>query len=217
MTVADRQAFVLQHTRLQSPPLVPELYLHLADEVTPIWQLVEADRGDADVPLPFWATAWAGGQAIARYLLDHPKEVSGRRVLDLATGSGLCAIAAVKAGAVDVLAVDVDPISEAAVALNADANDVIVPFLRRDLLDAKPPSTDLILAGDVCYEKQLAERVLTWLRSAKARGARVLLGDPNRNYLPREGLVRLADYHVPTTREVEGMDSKVAAVFTFPD
>jgi predicted nicotinamide N-methyase len=195
---------------------VPELRLHLADEITPIWRRTEEDLGEMGVPPPFWAFAWAVGLAIARYLLDHPETVAGKRVLDCAAGSGLCAIAAIKAGATYALAADIDGFCEAAVALNARANGVSVAFTGRDLLDADPPETDLILAGDICYERPLAARVLTWLQAAHARGTRVLIGDPGRTYFPGEGLIRLADFQVPTTRELEDRAVKQAGVFTFP-
>ncbi len=208
-------ASITRHARLHTLPFVPELRLFLADEVTPLWRMVEAERGERDLPPPFWAFAWAGGQAIARYLLDHPVEAAGRRVLDLAAGSGLCAIAAMKAGAASALAADVDPLCAEAVALNARANGVSVAFTGRDLLGADPPDVDLILAGDVCYERTLAARVLPWLRAAQERGARVLLGDPGRAYLPRQGLRRLAAYQVPTTRELEDAAVKQTRVFTF--
>ncbi|HWE60213.1 MAG TPA: methyltransferase [Chloroflexota bacterium] len=216
MVIADRRAFIRQHTRLQCPPHVPEVQLHLADEITPIWRMTEQALGAMGVPPPFWAFAWVGGQAIARYLLDHREAVSGRRVLDFAAGSGLCAIAAMKAGASCALAADIDPLCEAAVMINARTNAVSVAFTGRDLLDADPPDSDLILAGDICYEQRLAARVLGWLQAAHARGTRVLIGDPGRTYFPREGLVRLAGYQVLTTSELEDTEVKRAGVFTFP-
>ena len=210
-----RRAFVLQNTRLQRPPHVPELQLYLADEVMPIWRMTEQELGEAGVPPPFWAFAWPGGQAIARYLLDHPEEVAGKRVLDVGTGSGLCALAAMKAGAASALAADIDVFSEEAVALNAQANEVSVAFTNRDLLDAHPAwVSDLILAGDLCYEQPLAGRILAWLQAAHARGTRVLIGDPGRDYFSGEGLIRLATYQVPTTRELEDREVKQTGVFT---
>ena len=145
--LADRRAFILANTRLQAPPHTPELRLYLADEVTPIWRMTEEELGELGLPPPFWAFAWAGGQALARYLLDHPAEVAGKRVVDFATGSGIVAIAAMKAGAAEVLAADIDPFCAAAVALNAEANGVAVAFTAANLLDAAPPAADLILAG----------------------------------------------------------------------
>jgi predicted nicotinamide N-methyase len=213
--MATRRAFILQHTRLQHPPHTPELQLYLAAEVMPLWRMTERETGETDLPPPFWAFAWTGGQALARYLLDRPAEVVGKWVLDLASGSGLCAIAALKAGATHALAADVDPFSAVPIALNAQANGVYVDITMSDVLDDEPPDADLILAGDVCYDRALAARMLAWLRAAHARGTRVLIGDPGRAYLPRESLVQLASYHVPTTRELEDGDVKQAGVFTF--
>jgi predicted nicotinamide N-methyase len=211
----DPRAFILDHTHLQRPPHTPELQLYLADALTPLWQMTEHELGAQGVPPPFWAFAWVGGLALARYLLDHPAEVAGRRVLDFAAGSGLCAIAAAKAGAATVQAADIDPFSAAAVALNAAANGVTVAFTGADLLAAAPPATDLILAGDICYEQPLAGRVLGWLRLAHARGTRVLIGDPGRAYFPAAAFIPLATYEVPTSRELEDAPIKHAGVFTF--
>jgi len=215
-SLAARRDFILANTRLQAPPHTPELRLHLADEVTPIWRLTEEELGELGLPPPFWAFAWAGGQALARYLLDHPGEVAGKRVLDFATGSGLVAIAAMKAGAAEVLAADIDPFCAAAVALNVDANAVAVAFTDADLLDAAAPAADVILAADICYEQPLAGRVMAWLGAARARGARVLIGDPGRSYFPKSGLVHLAEYRVPTTRELEDAEVKRTSVWTLP-
>ncbi len=173
------------------------------------------ELGDPDAGLPFWAFAWAGGLAVARYLLDHPEEVAGRRVLDMASGSGLCAIVALRAGALAAHAYDVDPLSEAAVALNARANGVRVGFGRRDLLGGVPPPAEVILAGDVFYEETMAARMFDWLRLAAGQGSRVLFGDPYRRYLP-SGLVCLATYRLRTSREIEGSETTESAVFTFP-
>jgi predicted nicotinamide N-methyase len=214
--ITDRTGFILENTRPQRPPHTPELVLHLADEITPIWRLTEEDLGRIGLPPPFWAFAWAGGQAVARYLLDHPAEALGKRALDFATGSGLVAIAAMKAGAAEVQASDIDGFCAAAVALNAAANGVAVRFTDRDLLDADPPDADLITAGDIFYEQPLAARVLAWLRAAHDAGTRVLIGDPGRTYFPRDGLIRLADYQVETTRELEDFAVKRTGVWTFP-
>lgn len=215
LALPERRAFILQHTQLGRPPHTPELELHLAHEITPLWHLTESAPGAADLP-PFWAFAWAGGQAIARYLLDHPCEIAGMRVLDFAAGSGICAIAGMKAGAAHALAADVDPYSEAAVALNARANGVRVAFTSHDLLTGAPPAVDLIVAGDICYERPLAGRAMAWLRAAHDRGSRVLIGDPGRTYFPYRDLVRLAEYGVPTTHDLEGATVKRAGVFQFP-
>ncbi len=215
--IADRRGFILEHARPQRPPHVPELVLLLADEITPIWRLTEDELERQGVPPPFWAFAWAGGQAVARYLLDHPEEVAGKRVLDFATGSGLVAIAAARAGAADVLGSDIDLFCETAVALNAEANGVTVRFTSEDLLASDPPDVDLICAGDVSYEGPMAGRVHAWLRAAHARGIRVLVGDPGRSYLPREGLTLLAEYQVPTTRELEDAEVKRCGVWAVMD
>ena len=214
--IADRRAFILENTRLQPTPHAPELRLHLADEITPIWRLTEEALEEMGLPPPFWAFAWAGGQALARYLLDHPEVVAGKRVVDFAAGSGIVAIAAMKAGAAHVLAADIDGFCGAAIALNAATNGVPVDFTDTDLLEAPPPAVDVILAGDICYEKPLAERVMAWLGVARAAGAQVLIGDPRRTYFPREGLVKLAEYQVPTTRELEDMEIKKTSVWTLP-
>jgi len=211
--IADRRAFILANTRLLAPPHTPELRLHLADEITPIWRLTEEELGEMGLPPPFWAFAWAGGQALARYLLDHPEEVAGKRVVDFATGSGIVAIAAMKAGAAQVVAADIDVFCAAAVALNAAANAVVVDFTDRDLLNSAPPEAELILAADICYEKPLADRVMAWLAEARDRGARVLVGDPGRSYFPKTGLTRLAEYRVPTTRELEDLEVKRTGVW----
>jgi predicted nicotinamide N-methyase len=196
-------------------PDLPGVRLQVADDVMTVCGLAGSELGQVDPPLPYWAFAWAGGLAIGRYLVDHPDEVAGRRVLDVASGSGLCAIVALRSGAASAHAVDVDPLSEAAVAVNAKANGVHVGFSRRDLLDADPPDCDVILAGDVCYEETMADRMVDWLRLAARRGIRVLVGDPGRRYFP-SGLDRLAAYRVRTSLELENSEIKESAVFTFP-
>jgi predicted nicotinamide N-methyase len=214
--IADRRGFILANTRLQRPPHTPEIALYLADEVTPIWRMTEEELGRIGLPPPFWAFAWAGGQALARYLLDHPGVVAGKRVLDFAAGSGLVGIAAMKAGAASALCADIDGFCAAAVALNAEANGVAVAFTDVDLLDAPAPPVDVLLAGDICYEQPLAGRVMAWLQAARVAGARVLIGDPGRSYFPKSGLVRLADYQVATTRELEDMEVKRTSVWALP-
>ena len=211
---ANLRAFVRRHTRLTPVPGLPGVRLQLADDVMLVMKLAGAELGQPDPALPFWAFAWAGGLAVSQYLVDHPEEVAGRRVLDVASGSGLCAVVAMRLGAASVHAVDIDPFSQAAVALNARANGVRVGFSRQDLLGAPPPPCDVILAGDVCYEEIMAGRMLEWLRLAAQSGTRVLLGDPGRTYLPR-GLERLAAYRVRTSRELEDAEIKESAVFTF--
>ena len=213
----ERRAFILENTRPQRPPHTPELELRLADEITPIWRLTEEALAEMGVPPPFWAFAWAGGQALARYVLDHPQAVAGKAVIDFAAGSGIVAVAAARAGAARVLAADIDPFCADAVALNAEANGVAVDFTCDDLLEAPPPAwAEVILAGDICYEKPLAERVMAWLGAARGAGVTVLIGDPGRSYFPREGLIKLAEYQVPTTRELEDMEVKRTAVWTLP-
>jgi predicted nicotinamide N-methyase len=206
--VIDRRAFVRAHTRLQRPPIVPELQLHLGDELVPLWEATGRDEP------PFWAFAWAGGQAVARYVLDHPGEVEGLWSLDRASGCGVVAIAAVRAGAGAATAADVDPYAGAAVELNAAANGVAVTGTHRDVLGEAPPAVDVLLVGDACYERAMTARVLAWLRTARKRGTRVLLGDPGRAYLPAGGLARLAEYDIPTTADLEGVTRRRTAVYT---
>ena len=215
-TLEGRRAFIRENTRLQAPPHTPELSLHLADEVTPIWKLTEEALEEIGLPPPFWAFAWAGGQALARYILDHPELVAGKRVIDFATGSGIVAVAAMKAGAAGVLAADIDVFCEAAVGLNAEANGVAVGFTDQNLLDAPPPEADVLLAGDICYERPMAEAVMAWLGQGRAAGASVLIGDPGRTYFPKDGLEKLAEYQVPTTRELEDLAVKRTSVWTLP-
>jgi predicted nicotinamide N-methyase len=211
---ANLRAFVRRNTRLMPVPGLPGVRLQLADDVMVVMQLAGSELGQPDPALPFWAFAWAGGLAVSHYLVDHPEEVAGRRVLDVASGSGLCAVVAMKLGAASVHAVDIDPFSQAAVALNARANGVRVGFSRQDLLGGPPSPCDVILAGDVCYEETMAGRMVEWLRLAARGGTRVLLGDPGRTYLPA-GLERLASYRVRTSRELEDAEIKESAVFTF--
>lgn len=214
LTPANAPDFIAANTRLQAVPHAPEISLWLADEITPLWRLTEEELGEMGLPPPFWAFAWAGGQALARWLLDHPDQVAGQRVIDLATGSGLVAVAAMKAGAASVLAADIDPFCAAAVAANATSNGVEIAFTDANLLDAPPPPADLICAGDVFYEKPMAEAVLAWLKRAQANGTRVIVGDPGRTYFPRSGLTLLAEYTVPTTRELEDQEVKRSRVWS---
>ncbi len=211
--MTDLRDLVLRRTTLQAPPLVPELRLHLADDITTAWEEVERELAAGALPPPFWAFAWVGGQAVARYLLDTPAEVAGRTVLDLCTGSGLVALAARRAGATSVLAVDVDPVAVDAVGLNAAANGLSVDARCADLTGAAPPLVDVVLAGDVCYDREMADLVVPWLRRAAAQGSRVLLGDPGRHYLPQSGLQPVAAYDVRTTRDLEGVEVRRGRVF----
>ena len=209
----DPALFVRGNTVVTAPPLVPEIRLYLATEITPIWQATEETLERSALPPPFWAFAWAGGQALARYLLDHPAEVAGRSVLDFGAGSGLVAIAAAKAGAASVFAAEIDHFAAAAIAANAALNDVAIAVTTADLLDTVDPRWEVVSAGDVCYERPMADRVTGWLRGLAARGTLVLLGDPGRAYLPSEGLVERARYLVPTSRELEDRDTRDAVVW----
>ena len=211
--IDDPTAFILANTRLQTVPHAPEIRLWLADEITPIWKLTEEELGELGLPPPFWAFAWAGGQGLARWVLDNREAFAGKAVVDFATGSGLVGIAAMKAGAASVLCADIDPFCEAAVRLNAQANGVALTFTDANLLDAAPPEIDIILAGDVQYEQPMAGRVMDWLKQARRQGSRVLIGDPHRTYFNAEGLIFLAEYQVPTTRELEDFAIKRSSVF----
>ncbi|MCB5174310.1 class I SAM-dependent methyltransferase [Microvirga lenta] len=212
--IADPVAFIRAETRLRPVPHAPELVLHVADEATELWQKTEEELGRIGLPPPFWAFAWAGGQALARYILDNPETVRGRRVLDFASGSGLVAIAAMKAGAAQVTACDIDPFAIAAMGLNAEANGVGIEPVQADLV-GQDQGWDTVLAGDICYERDLAQRVTDWLFALNGRGATVLIGDPGRSYLPLERLQRLALYEVPVTRTLEDSEIKKSSVWRF--
>lgn len=210
--ILDRAAFITAHTRLLAVPHAPEIMLHLADEATALWQKTEDELGEIGLPPPFWAFAWAGGQALARYVLDHPEIVQAKRVLDVATGSGLVAIAAAKAGARAVTAVDIDAFCAVAVGLNAAANGVAVTAETRDPVGSDE-GFDVILAGDICYQRDMTEAMMGWLRPLAACGTVVLIGDPGRTYLPKTGLVKRAEYEVPVTRALEDLEIKRTAVW----
>lgn len=216
LDVTDKAAvanFIRANTRLLAPPLVPEIRLHLAEESVPIWQKTEEELGEMNVPPPFWAFAWAGGQALARYLLDHPHMCRGRSVLDLGAGSGLTGIAAAQTGAAHVLAADIDALALCATEINAGENGVSLAVTAEDLL-AKPPARfDVVLVGDLFYERTLAERVVAFIEAAKVAGASVLIGDPQRGYFPRGRFAVLAEYTVPVTRELEDSEIKRTAVW----
>ena len=212
--ITDATAFILAETRLRPVPHAPEIVLHVADEATELWQKTEEELGEIGLPPPFWAFAWAGGQALARYILDHPETVRGRRVLDFASGSGLVAIAAMKAGAADVVACDIDLFAIAAISVNAQANGVAVTPLAADIV-GRDEGWDTVLAGDICYEHDLAVRVIEWLLTLSNRGATVLIGDPGRSYLPKNRLESLAVYEVPVTRTLEDSDIKKSSVWRF--
>jgi predicted nicotinamide N-methyase len=214
--MSHRRSLIARQTRLRVVPGLPGIRLHLADDAGPAWEATEAALGIATAPIPFWAFAWAGGIALARYLTEHPAEVRGLHVLDFATGSGLVAIAAQQVGAAHVDAADIDPFAEAAVQLNARANSVRIDYVGRDLLREPPPDVDVLLAADTWYESALAERVLPWLQQAADQGIRVLVGDPHRRYLPAGDLTLLADYEVETTTALEDRAIVRAGVFTLP-
>jgi predicted nicotinamide N-methyase len=208
----DREAFILAQTRLLPVPHAPEISLHVAEEATALWQKTEEELAVIGLPPPFWAFAWAGGQALARHLIDHPQIVSGRRVLDFASGSGLVAIAAAKAGAARVEACDIDAFAAAAIGINAAANGVAVVSRCEDLVGGDE-GWDVVCAGDVCYERAMAERVVDWLAGLSARGAAVLIGDPGRSYLPKARLEAVATYDVPVTRALEDTEIKRSSVW----
>ncbi|MCA1411742.1 methyltransferase [Bradyrhizobium sp. NBAIM20] len=217
-TIADPQSFIRANTRLRSVPLVPEITVFLAHESLPLWQQTENELNEAGLPPPFWAFAWAGGQALARYVLDHPDTVRDRRVLDIASGSGLVGIAAMKAGAVGVTVSDIDAFAIAAAELNAEVNQVHLTSCG-DLLDTQLNDRwHTILAGDIFYERDTAARAFAFLADHARAGATILIGDPGRSFLPKAKLVRLADYRVPVTRDLEDAEIKHTAVWTIsPD
>ena len=212
-TFATARDFVRDNTLLEAPSLVPEIRLHLASSALPLWEATEAQLEQQGLPPPYWAFAWAGGQALARYMLDFPEQVRNRRVLDFAAGSGIGAIAAAKAGARSVEAAEIDAFAQAAIAMNGAANGVEILVHDSDLVGQANQDWDLVLAGDVCYEQPMAARVFDWLALLAGSGATVLLGDPGRSYLPRQGLEKLTTYKVPTTRELEDCDLRNAGVW----
>jgi predicted nicotinamide N-methyase len=208
----DPAAFIPAETRLLPVPLCPEIRLHLAEESIPLWRRTEEELAAEGLPPPFWAFAWAGGQALARYVLDHPETVRGKRVLDLASGSGLVGIAAMRAGAAHVLAADLDPFAAAAAEINADANGVALETTTADLV-GREVDAEVILAGDIAYERDTAARVFSWLFALHERGRTVLVGDPGRSYLPKDRLEAVATYAVPVTRELEDAEIKRTPVW----
>ena len=205
--------FLRAHTRPAWPTLVGEVQLYVADDVVGLWEAMETEGGGAGEDPPFWAAAWPGGQALARYVLDHPQSVAGRRVLDLGAGSGLVAVAALLAGARAVVASDIDPYSHTAVQLNAELNGVSGIEVVGDVLDGDPPDVDVVLAGDVCYDREMTGRVLPFLDTARAAGADVYIGDPGRAYLPSARLARMAGYDVP---DADGGAPRRASVWRLP-
>lgn len=214
MTILDRAHFIRTQTELMSVPHAPEISLYLANEATELWQKTEDELGEIGLPPPFWAFAWAGGQALARFVLDNPELVQGKRVLDFASGSGLVGIAAMKAGAARCTCVDIDAFSEAAIMVNAQANGVTLTALCEDIV-GRDDGFDVVLAGDVSYERDMAQRVTDWLHDLAKRGAVVRLGDPGRSYLARSALESVAEYQVPVTRALEDAEIKRSNVWRF--
>jgi hypothetical protein len=208
----DPIEFIHTQTVIASPSIVPEIKLHLATEVTSLWQLTEERLREGNLPPPFWAFAWPGGQGLARYVLDNPDVVRGKRIIDFASGSGVAAIAAMKAGAKQVIATEIDPLALAAIQLNAAMNDVTI--INEDNLDMTrvPKNVDLILAGDVCYSQAMSATLLRWLWLCIAKGIKVLLSDPGRAYVPQDGLVQHATYTVPTSRDLEDQETRTVVV-----
>ncbi len=215
MIAAERRlAFIRAHTRLLRVPHAPEISLYLADEATALWMKTEEELGEMGLPPPFWAFAWAGGQALARYILDNPAVVRGRRVLDVATGSGLVAIAAARAGATIVEASEIDDFALAAIGLNAAENGVTIAPRAADLVGVDE-GWDVVLAGDVSYERDMAARMTDWLEALARRGALVLIGDPGRSYLARDRLSAVAEYRIAVSRDLEDAEIKRTQVWRF--
>ncbi|WP_448954153.1 class I SAM-dependent methyltransferase [Labrys neptuniae] len=212
--IRDRRSFIIANTRPLAVPHAPEISLYLADEVTPLWLKTEEELGEMGLPPPFWAFAWAGGQALARYILDHPEHVAGRRVLDFASGSGLVAIASMKAGAAQARAADIDAFAIEAIGLNAELNGVAIEALSENVLGRYDCPADVILAGDIFYDREIAAEVLVWLQGWRERGATILVGDPGRTYLPKDDLSLLATYQVPVSRDLEDLEIKKTSVWT---
>ena len=211
--MTDTESFIRAHTRPLPVPSLPSIRLYQADEVTPLWLMTEQDMVTQRLAPPFWAFAWSGGQALARYILEHPKIVRGQRVLDIACGSGLVGIAAMQAGAQSVLCNDIDAYAGAAVALNAELNDVELAFSGKDLLTGPLLNVEIILAGDICYEKPMTDAMLTYFRRAAPHKIEVYIGDPHRTYFPKTGLIRLADYDILTNADIEDAAVKSASVW----
>jgi predicted nicotinamide N-methyase len=204
--------FVAEHTRLGSVPFVPELRAYLADEPIALWEHTERDSG-AQQPPPFWAFAWAGGQAVARYILDNPHLVRGEHVLDVAAGSGVIAIAAAKAGAATVRAVEIDPLAVDAIRLNAAVNAVTIDAALEDVLQGDGGNAGIVFAGDVFYSREMATQMLALMHRVTSRGATAIVGDPGRAYLPRTDLIRLAEYDVPVVESLEDAPVKRTTVW----
>ncbi len=218
---SDKAEFIRANLAVETPPLVPEIRLYLATEITPIWQATEAELDAADMPPPFWAFCWPGGQALARYILDNPEKFRGKRVLDFAAGGGIASIALVKAGAAPVTASEIDPYAIAAMQLNAALNDVEFDITEADLTlgsnGDSNPGWNIVIAGDICYERSMSADVMAWLRGLAEDGAgdgtMVLMADPGRNYLPQDGLAELAVYDIPTSRDLEDREMRTTVLW----
>ena len=213
MSHIEPAEFVRANTTIANPSLLPEIRLHLATEVTPLWEATEATLARDNLPPPYWAFAWPGGQAVARLALDRPELVRGKRVLDFAAGTGVVGIACALAGAASVQSCDIDAFSLAAIALNAELNGVAVKALSADLVGRDLPGIDVVLAGDVCYERPMAEAVTAWLRTVAANGTLVLLGDPGRAYVPTTGIERVGHYTVPTSLDLEDRETRETTIW----
>jgi len=214
LSLDDPQAFIREHTDVLTPPLVPEIKLHLATETVDIWEQTEEALGEMGLPPPFWAFAWAGGQALARYCLDNPDIVKGKRVLDFAAGGAVSGIAAKMSGAEQVTASELDAFAIEACRANATLNAVELDTELGDVV-GRFDAWDMIIAGDVFYEDEGARHIGAWLEESARRGTRVLIGDPGRSFLPREKLDRLAEYTVPVTRDLEDREVRYAKVWSF--
>ncbi len=210
--MTDPVAFIRDNTAIAAASLIPEIRLHLATEVVPLWQATEATLEKAGLPPPYWAFAWPGGQAVARHVLDNPRLVAGRRVLDLAAGCGVAAVAAAMLGA-RASASEIDRFALAAIGLNAALNGVEVAPIDRDVLDDPPGDWDTVLAGDLCYERPMADRVASWIKAQARAGVTVLMGDPGRAYKPADGLAEVARYMVPTSKDLEDRETRETIVW----
>ncbi len=210
----EPEVFIRANTSPMAPPHVPEIRLHLADEAHELWLKTEEELAEIGLPPPFWAFAWAGGQGLARYVLDHPDIVAGKCVLDFATGSGLVAIATKLAGAAKVVAADIDPLTETAVWLNAELNKVDIDFIGADLI-GRNVEADILLAGDVFYDAGFAAAIVPWFKMLSRQGIAIVVGDPGRSYLPKENLEFCAVYEVPVTRALEDSEVKKTTVWRF--
>ena len=211
---AAKAAFIRANTAVMAPPHVPEIVLHLADEAHDLWQKTEEELAEIGLPPPFWAFAWAGGQGLSRYLLDNPAVLAGKRALDFAAGSGLVGIAAVNAGARDVISADIDPFCEAAMRLNAAANNVALETVIADLI-GHDHGWDVLLAGDIFYQRDIVDRLVPWFETLRRRGCDIIVGDPGRAYLPKDRLEQVAEYRVPVSRALEDAEVKRTVVWRF--